>query len=361
MISLITFCVGLGSLVYYTIDFNYSHKTVQYGEFWSVIKAGDTGSTFLDEQGINKYKYWLNLDDQYSPGNVTYELNHTGNFYYFLGIDVNVGIPDPNALILYKHSPWLSHAQNFRSRNYLHDIYTAGLSTPHNISIRKLDLLSRLSFNNETFNYEAFNMTRYRELKLVGKDFENSETGYLFQFSFLIKYESYTQYNRTVAFYLVTYDAQDHAYRSFVKGVDLNKVDNVTLDFTADWTTSFTQQFGDSVIHIGKGPLAHMIFKKDKYGNVLLNITFYSYYKGPIPTYTKFLRIPYIESGTTIIGGVAALYFLFKYGDTMFSDDMKRKRLVRICVLGITIGILYFLGVVFTLPGYIKYLFYSGP
>jgi len=343
----------LGNLLLflYTFNFEYSHKLVQYGEFWSLLRTGSCGDTFLSDNvsDPNFYMYALTYDDPYFPGNVTRIINSNKSFYMFFGVGIFVGIPHHAGGILC-NSSWQKRIHSFDTpeRKYLvdafHQLYRKGLSTPHNITIHRLIVKSKITANTDVLNCVFFNLEN-----LVSSEKNNIGNGFFIRGAFEVTYDNLSD---SLTFYLANYSVESGKYSSVVKSFNFNETDMLKFETWVEWNFTFSQKYGPYAKHAGQGFLSRWTIRKEN-NNIVLNISYYTYFLGPVPTYTALLRIPFFESGITVLGGILTICVTRRCKKLPTSVRNRRKIVYLMSLLSIVLGITYFVIGTISFPGYI--------
>jgi len=344
-------CMVLGSvlLFFYSVNFDYRCELVQYGEFWSMLRTGSCGDTFLSDNvsDPNFYMYALTYDDPNIPGNVTRIINSNKSFYMFFGVGIYVGVPDPNSMILCNGSKWQKQyhwSLPLHIQEIFHQLYLKGLSTPHNTTIHKLIVKSKITANADVFSCVFFNL----------ENLVSSRTGFLIRGVFEVTYDNLSD---SLTFYLANYSVESGNYSSVVKSFNFNETDLLKFETWVEWNFTFSQKYGSDAKHAGQGFLSRWTIRKEN-NNVVLNISYYTYFLGPVPTYTVLLRIPFFESGITVLGGILTICVTHRCKKLPISVRNRRKIVYLLSLLSIVLGITYFVIGIISFPGYIFILPY---
>lgn len=263
ILGVICIVLGNGFLFFYTVNFDYSHKLVQYGEFWSLLRTGSCGDTFLSDNvsDSNFYMYALTYDDPYIPGNITRIINSNKSFYMFFGVGIYVGIPRPYDTILYNRSPWQRRLlsptpENKYIRDAFYELYHKGLSTPHNITVHKLIVTSKIITNTSLLKCTLFNL---ENLFSSDKDNKTSGKGFLIRGVFEATYDDLSD---CLTFYLANYSIESDEYSSVVKSFNFNETDLLKFETWVEWNFTFSQKYGSHAKHAGQGFLSRWTIKK---------------------------------------------------------------------------------------------------
>jgi hypothetical protein len=269
----------------YAVDYNYSHKLVQFAEYWVVARNG-MGAFQVGSHNVT-VPMGANASDL-RAFYVTIDLVNSTEASFWSAVQIFALYSAPVSPVF--DTPWLRSAGIGTESNL--KLYNLGLETPHNITIYDEEAILIINAND---SLSELNLGHYPSTTI--SQTSEYKGGQLYFRESSISYAPSTGYT----FYVAN---ENRTVLHLVPNTD----NSWSFLLLARWNTSFQQQYGPGADYAGNATLASWHFTHQSNGSIIVSaVVNNSNYHSPVPVYTVTQRDPWLEVGILGLGIVTSV------------------------------------------------------